>query len=100
MLRTWNGLGLEQSCSISIFFEIGGGKTCDILQTALPFATSNKINLFPGVVQIVLIRSLIYKLFQSVFLNDCLITQCQALVHVGYWCIVDPFCCKLFVNYC
>ena len=29
------------------------GETCDILQTALPFATSNKINLIPSVVQIV-----------------------------------------------
>ena len=25
---------------------------CDILQTALPFATSNKVSLFPSVVQI------------------------------------------------
>ena len=50
ILPTWNGLGLEQSCTISIFFEKEGGKTCDILQTALPFTTSNKVNLIPSVV--------------------------------------------------
>ena len=59
ILPTWNGLGLEQSCTISIFFEREGGKTCDILQTALPFTTSNKVNLIPSVVQIVFSNSLI-----------------------------------------
>ena len=89
ILPTWNGLGLEQSCTISIFLEKEGGKTCDILQTALPFTTSNKVNMIPSVVQIVFSN---LKIISICCLNGCIIhvMQCPALVHVGYWCIY-PF---------
>ena len=50
---------LDWVLRISIFKEREGLKI-----TALPFATSNTINLFPNIVQIVLMRSLIYKLFK------------------------------------
>ena len=92
-MATRNGLGFEQSCTISIFFEKEGGKTCDILQTALPFTTSNKVNLIPSVVQIVFLN---LKIISICCLNGCIIhvMQCPALVHVGYWCIY-PFSCKL-----
>ena len=39
-------LGLKQSCR-------KGWEICDILQTDLPFAMSDKVNLFPSVVEIV-----------------------------------------------
>ena len=77
---------------LSIFVEREGWKTCDILQTALPFATSNKVSLFFSVVQIVFSNLYIISIC---CLNGCIIMQCPALVHVGYWCIVYPCCCKL-----
>ena len=64
ILPTRNGLGPAQ-LDVGLVSLKKGWEICDILQTALPFAPSNKINLFPGVVQLVVMGSLIYKLFQS-----------------------------------
>ena len=36
-----------------MFVELEGGTIFDILQRALPFTTTNKVNLFPSVIQIV-----------------------------------------------
>ena len=43
----------KQSYRITFFVERQGWEICDILQIVLAFATFNKVNLFPCVVQLV-----------------------------------------------
>ena len=68
ILPTRNGRGLEQLFAGFVFLE----------------KEKVEINLFPSVVQIVFIEISNSKTISVSCLNDCVITQCQALVHVGY----------------
>ena len=54
----------------------------------------NKVNLFPGVLLIVFSNLLI---ISSCCIKVTLENPCSALVHVGYWSIVNPF--NVGVNY-